>query len=203
MDGTSGRMPEPARRRHLTRGKSAKLSRLSLMGYILCFLFGVVVGAQWHSLYLFPFPQLHDWKNSQKVPVPSSRKIVVTKYTAKTPVFLDRLYFDLIGDKRLEGLFLVQISRHQSDNININAYKAITIYRFITDDNTNTYVDSWTSSDIPIYVRGHSTNLTRVVKKDFPAGKITLHPGGPVASSPILIKVHDYTESPMEFEVLD
>jgi hypothetical protein len=129
--------------------------------------------------------------------------MIITRYTAKTPVFVDRQYFDSIGDERLEGLFIVQIPRHYSDNIIINAHRALTIYRFITEDNNNTPFDSWKSSDIPINVRGWSTTHTRIVTKDFPAGIITLHPGGPVASSPILIKVHNYKMPSLEFEVLD
>jgi len=175
---------------------------LLLIGFFV-FIAGLVIGAQWYRLYLFPFPQLHNWKYPPEVRVPLSEKMIITRYTAKTPVFLDRLYFDSIGDERLEGLFLVQIPRHHSDNIIIKAYRRITIYRFITDDNINTHFDSWTSSDIPINVRGHSTTHTRVVKKDFPAGIITLNPGGPVASSPVLIKAHNYTAPSLEFEVLD
>lgn len=180
-----------------------KLWRLSLIGYIVFLLFGVLVGVQWHRLYIFPFPQLQNWNNPQEEHVPLSKKMVITKYSTKTPVFLDRLYFDSIGDKRLEDLFLVQIPRHYSDDITINAYQPVTIYRFISDDNINTYFHSWTPSDIPIDVRGKSTKHTRIVKKDFPAGIITLQPGGPIASSPILIKVHNYTEPSLEFEVLD
>jgi hypothetical protein len=177
--------------------------RLLLVIGFFVFSAGLVIGAQWYRLYLFPFPQLYNWKYPPEARVPLSEKMIITKYTAKTPVFVDRQYFDSIGDERLEGLFLVQIPRHYSDNIIIKAHSAITIYRFITDDNINTPFDSWTSSDIPINVRGWSTKHTRVVTKDFPAGKITLHPGGPVAASPILIKVHNYTAPFLEFEVLD
>lgn len=167
------------------------------------FIAGLIIGAQWYRLYLFPLPQLHDLRYPPEVRVPLSEKMIITRYTAGTSVFLDRLYFDSIGDQRLEGLFLVQIPRHYKDNIIIKADAAVTIYRFISDDNINTDFDSWTTTDIPINVRGFTTTHTRVVKKDFPAGIITLVPGGPVAASPILIKVHDYTAPPFEFEVLD
>jgi len=36
-----------------------------------------------------------------------SNKLVITTYSKCTPVFLDRLYFNLISDKRLEGLYLL------------------------------------------------------------------------------------------------
>lgn len=179
---------------------------LLLMGFLVLsagLLIGAVIGAQWYRLYLFPFPQLHEWRYPPEVRVPLSEKMLITRYTAGTPVYLDRQYFDTIGDERLEGLFLVQIPRHRLDNVVIEAHRPVAIYRFISDDNINTDFDSWTSSDIPIKVRGHSTTFTGVVEKDFPAGIITLHPGGPVASSPILIKVRNYTAPPLAFELLD
>jgi hypothetical protein len=175
---------------------------LLLIGFFV-FSAGLVIGAQWYRVYLFPFPQLYNWKYPIEKRVPLSEKIIVTKYTAKTPVFVDRQYFDSIGDKRLEDLYLVQIPRHHKENIIINSHRALSIYRLITDDNINTPFDSWTSSDIPINVRGWSTKHTRVVNKDFPAGIITLNPGGPIASSPILIKVHNFTSASLPFEVIN
>lgn len=163
---------------------------------------GLVTGVQWHRLRLFPFPQLHAWKYPPEG-VRKSEKFVITRYSAETPVFLDRLYFDTVGDERLEGLFLLQIPRHHSDNIVIKANRSLTVYRFISDDNVNTAFESWTPSDIPINVQGYSTKHTRVVKKGFAAGMITLSPGGPVAASPVLIKVHDHTAPALGFEVLN
>ena len=32
--------------------------------------------------------------------------------------FVDRTYIDVIGDPRLEGLFLIQIKRHEEKNSN-------------------------------------------------------------------------------------
>ena len=180
-----------------------QLSRSVIIGFIACFLVGTAFGVQWHRLYIFPFPQIHDWRFPPKAPVALSEKAVITKYTKKIPVFSDRLYFDSIGDKRLEGLYLVQIPRHTRKNIKINAHKPITIYRFITDRNTNRSLHTWTATKIPIFVRGHTCTHTRVVKKDFPAGMITLHPGGPVASSPILIKVRGHKAPSLAFEALD
>lgn len=176
--------------------------RLLLIGFLL-FSAGLIIGAQWYRLYLFPFPQLNNWKYPPESRVYLSEKMIITKYTAKIPVFLDRLYFDSIGDERLEGLYLIQIPRHYSDNITIKAQSAVTIYRFISNDNLNTPFDSWTSTDIPIDVRGWTTTHTHVVKKDFSAGIITLDPGGPVASCPILIKVHNHESLSPEFEVLN
>lgn len=178
-----------------------KLGRLLLIG-ALVFGAGLVTGVQWHRLRLFPFPELHAWKYPPEGVV-KSEKPVVTRYSAETPLFLDRQYYDTVGDERLEGLFLIQIPRHHSDSITIEAEKSLTIYRFISDDNLNTAFESWTPTDIRIHVRGFSTAHTRVVKKDFAAGIVTLSPGGPVASSPILVEVHDYVVPAPGFAVLD
>jgi hypothetical protein len=163
---------------------------------------GMVTGVQWHRLRLFPFPELHAWKYPPEGVV-KSEKPVVTRYSAETPLFLDRPYYDTVGDERLEGLFLIQIPRHHADSIVINAERSLTIYRLISDDNLNTAFESWTPSDIRVHVRGYSTAHTRVVKKDFAAGTITLSSGGPVASSPILIEVHDLAVPALGFEVLN
>ena len=164
---------------------------------------GAPIGVEWFRLDLFPFPQIREWRYPPEVRVPKSEKFVITRYSAGTSVFQDREYFDTIGDERLEGLYLVQIPRHYKENIIVEAHQPLTIYRFISDDNDNSVFDSWIPSDIPIKVRGFTTTHTRVVTKDFPAGKITLPPGGPIASSPILIKIHNSTAPPLEFEVLD
>lgn len=164
---------------------------------------GSVIGALWYREDLFPLPQLHDWTSPPEERVPLSKKMVITRYTAQTPVFSDRQYFDSIGDERLVGLYLVQIPRHYSDKITIEAHRPVTVYRFISDDNVNAPFDSWTPTDIPISVRGHTTTHTRVVKQDFPAGTITLDPGGPVASSPVLIELDNPTAPSLVFKVLD
>ena len=162
-----------------------KPKSLLLIG-LLVFGAGLVSGVQWHRLDLYPFPQLRAWKYPPHG-VLKSERFVITRYTAGTPVFQDRQYYDTVGDERLEGLFLLQIPRHCSDDIVIKADSSLTIYRFISDDNLNTPFESWAPTDIRIHVRGFSTAHTRVVKKDFAAGMITLSPGGPVSASPILI----------------
>lgn len=161
---------------------------------------GLVAGVQWHRLHLFPFPQLHAWRYPPQG-VLKSEKFVITRYTAGTPVYVDRLYYDAVGDDRLEGLFLVQIPRHYSDDIVIRADSSLTIYRFISDDNLNAPFESWTPTDIQVHVRGFSTAHTSVVKKDFSPGTLTLSPGGPVASCPILIEVHNFKAPAIGFEV--
>jgi hypothetical protein len=164
-----------------------------------------VLGAQWFRMDLFPIPQLHDLIIPPETRVPLDPNMIAIKYTAKTPVFLDKLYYDTVGDKRLEGLSLLQIPRHHAEDVTIDVNRATTIYRFISEDNDNEPFEDWTPTDIPIHVRGYTTTHTRVVKKEFPAGTITLSAGGPIASSPILIDVHGFsaTEPSFEFQVVD
>lgn len=163
---------------------------------------GSVLGALWYRLELFPYQQLREWTNPPEERVPLSKKMIITRYTAQTPVFSDRQYFDTIGDERLEGLYLLQVPRHYAEQIMIEAHSPVTVYRFVSDDNVNTAFESWTDTDIPISVRGNTTTHTRVVKKDFPAGTFALEPGGPIAASPVLIELGDTAPAP-DIEVLD
>lgn len=163
---------------------------------------GMLAGVQWHRHHLFPYPQIQAWLYPPHG-VLKSEKFIVTTYTAGTAVFLDRQYYDGVGDDRLNGLLLLQIPRHYKHDINIRADSSLTIYRFISDENDNTPFESWTPTDIPISVRGFTTIHTRVVKKDFSSGMITLSPGGPIAASPILIEVHNYAAPALGFEVIN
>ena len=94
-------------------------------------------------------------------------KIIVKKYTAGTPLFSDRTYFDEIGDGRLDGLFLAQIRRHDQATIIIKAKKPLTIYRLISVINDNSFSYNYEKTDIEVKVVGTSTTHTKVIKKDF------------------------------------
>ena len=115
--------------------------KIKLFICIFILFIGLIIGAQWYRLYIFPFPQLHEWKSGGEISgqpyVEYSGKLVITTYSKHTPVFLDRLYFDSISDNRLEGLYLVQIPRHYHDNIRIKPSKDLIIYRAISDNNNN------------------------------------------------------------------
>ena len=164
---------------------------------------GLIIGAQRYRLFIFPFPQLQEWK-SGGAHVELSDKLVITAYSIHTPIFLDRLYFDSIGDKRLEGLYLVQIPRHYDENIRIKSSKDLIIYRAISDNNNNLYYDNWDLSDIQINIEGLSTSHKKVMKKLFPANNlIDLIPGGPAASDPIFVKIKDYVAPSLQFKILN
>ena len=182
------------------------------------FFIGLIIGVQWHRLFIFPFPQLRDWKSSQfhtwqledenigQSFVELSDQLTISIYSKNTPVFLDRLYFDSIGDNHLEGLYLVQIPRHYDDNIRIKPSKDLIIYRAISDNNNNLhyYRNDWDSAGIQINIKGSSTSHTKLIKKTFSAnGLIDLNSGGPVSSDPIFIMIKDYVTPPLRFEILN
>jgi hypothetical protein len=184
--------------------------KIKLFICIFILFIGLIIGAQWHRLFIFPFPQLHEWKSGKEINgqpyVELSNKLVITTYSKHTPVFLDRLYFDSISDNRLEGLYLVQIPRHYNDNIRIKPSKDLIIYRAISNNNNNFHYDNnnWDSSDIQTNIKGSSTSHTKVVKKLFPANNlIDLIPGGPIASDPIFIMVKDHLTPSLKFKILN
>ena len=185
-----------------------KLLKYKMLGAIFFILsVGLIIGAQWYRLYIFPFPQLHEWKvleYQRGIYVPPNVKLVTTIYSSKIPIFADRFYLDSIGDSRLEGIYLLQIPRHYSGNIRIKSTMDLVIYRAISDsnDNKNYDNDKWESSDIPINVKGGSASHTKIVNKTFLANKIIeLSSGGPITSDPIFIKVIDYDAPPLKFKV--
>jgi hypothetical protein len=120
----------------------------------------------------------------------SYNKIVIaSNYTVGNPLFIDRTYFDQLGDKRLEGLFQILIQRHQKGLVVIKAKKDLIVYRLVSLTNDNQVFDEYEETDIKVKVVGGSSEHTKVLKKKFPAGVITLFAGGPISASPILISV--------------
>jgi len=172
-----------------------KVKRFKLKQFfLLCFVFvlGLVIGAQWYRLHLFPFPQISKWRHPEFK--------VLKDYRVGTPVFFDRDYVETIGNPQLNGLFLVQIPRHAQKTIIIEAEQSLGIYRMISDHNDNRSLATWEKTDIEVMVKGVTCNHTQVVHKQFTAGKIFLAPMGPVASSPILINAKDRKSFSVDME---
>ena len=145
----------------------------------------------------FPKPQLKRLKNyyiPPQIPIPDlSMKTnlidkILTSYSAGTPVFSDREYYDLIGDARLESSYLLQIPRHLTYSVEIEVNHPVKIYRFLTDTNDNSVFSNWDFTDIEVKIIGSTCTHTTVVSKIFDPGKITLASGGPIAASPVLIQ---------------
>ena len=58
-------------------------------------------------------------------------------------------------------------------------------------------------TDIKVLVAGHSTSHVQVLKKRFRPGIITLSPGGPYASSPILFSTDEELPQINTFRLLE
>ena len=115
-------------------------------------------------------------------------KIRILPYAKGTPLFSDRNYEDEIGSTTLEPGYVVQLPRHFDGNITLMASEKIIIYRLISDDNDNQIFSDWNLTEIPVLVNGSSSKHTKVLSKTFNAGEIQLSSGGPLCSSPVLVK---------------
>ena len=169
---------------------------------IIVLFIAILAGAQWYRLYLFPFPQLNEFWPQSEPHIEISNKLATTVYSKNTSIFIDRLYFDSVGDKRLEGLYILQIPRHFSQNIRFKSSIDIVIYRAISDSNNNKdyYKDNWSQTDIQTHIQGQTSLHDKVIKKVFPADNlIELRPGGPVSSDPIFIEFLGYKAPSLEF----
>jgi len=157
----------------------------------------VLLGMELYRNNWFPRQQmkpLKDYYNPPPTPTPDLYMRtnfidkILTSYSAGTPLFSDRKYYDLIGDARLESSYLLQIPRHLTYSVEIEAHRPVKIYRCLTDANDNSVFSNWDITDIEVKIIGSSCMHTTVVSKIFDPGKITLTSGGPVAASPILIQ---------------
>ncbi|MCJ8331462.1 MAG: hypothetical protein HRT89_05025 [Lentisphaeria bacterium] len=149
----------------------------------------------------FPMPHLQDlcralFPPAKRPPDPDPLEaagykpgspFTIVSYRAGTPLFSNRGYYDRIGDNRLEGLQVLQIPRHLESSIDLELAGPVKIFRVLTASNDNSIFSDWTTTDIKVKIRGASCTHTTVVSMDFEAGIITLKPGGPMATSPILI----------------
>ncbi len=122
--------------------------------------------------------KVNEWKDS---------KLTVSNYSYGVPMYLNEPYSDTIGDKRLEGLRIIKIMRHQKGDIKLKTKYPITIYRVTSDEDQGLYHD-YEDTNIQVKLIGNSSVHNKVVKKDFKAGLIVLAPGGPVSTSPVLFK---------------
>lgn len=158
---------------------------------LIIFTSGIFIGMLLYKNKWFPTPLLVSIKRYFKPPTPpiyDHIDMIITQYTKGMPLFSDRTYHDTIGDKALESLYLIQIPRHRKFPIEFESSTPIEVLRLVSDANDNQIFEDWEKSDIKVYVKGASCIHTGVVTKTFEPGKITLSPGGPVASSPILIR---------------
>jgi hypothetical protein len=172
--------------------------------YVIVFMLGIIMGGIiYKKRGALPFYQYYI-QSSEKFNILTSYKknLLVVKYSAGSPLFIDRSYYDQIGDKRLEGLFLIQTARHYHGVIVIQAKKPLVIYRIISEANENNIFDEYEKTDIKVKVVGGTSEHSKVIKKKFPSGVISLDAGGSKTFSPILISIAGKPFPDLGFNVL-
>ena len=135
---------------------------------------GILIGLIWYRYRLPPLlffkktyiENTNFKKNIDSITSYEDAQLTYSKYTHGVPLFLDRSYSDALGDKRLEGLYLIQINRHENKNIIINTKLPITIYRLVPKENAG-LTHSYEKTNINVMVEGLSINHVQVLKKTF------------------------------------
>ena len=161
--------------------------------YIAVFVLGIILGGLIHNnryYFTLPFKKLST-EEAKKFNILNfyNKSILISRYTQGSPLWIDRSYFDQIGDKRLEGLFLILTKRHRQDLVMINGINPLTVYRLVSESNNNNIFEGYEETDIRVKIVGGGSTHTKVLKKNFPKGIISLATGGPTSASPILISV--------------
>ena len=164
-----------------------------LYNFLILFL-GMLMGVFWYRQMLPPLPLIKKvykenssyYKRIKSIPTYKDAQLTYSKYKMGVLLYLDRSYADTIGDDRLDGLYLIQINRHETQNIMVKTNSPITIYRIVPEKNSGLN-HQYEKTNIKVMVKGVSTtNLVNVVKKKFESGNIILSPGGPITAAPIL-----------------
>ena len=161
------------------------------------FSIGILIGAIWYRLQLFPIPELKHFK---------SHRTYSVQYFSGDSIFLDRAYFDESGNKSLDNMFLIKLTRHRNDKdlIVLNVKAPITVYRILSKTNENNFLYNYDPTSIKVNIVGSNSTHSEVVKKDFNSGVIKFSPGKGVSSSPILISPRSGESQQDEvFEILE
>ena len=131
---------------------------------------------------------------------PNYKQIIVKKYFPGINIYLDRNYFNHNNDEKLNGLTLIQISRHRVSDIHLNVVDDIIIYRVLCEKNNNEKYKDWEKQNFELAIIGSSCVHTTVVKKKNKKGIVKIASGGPVASDPIFID--NLTSNEQEIKVI-
>ena len=128
----------------------------------------------------------NEYKNWNKLN-PNFKEIFIKKYYSGLNIFSNRHYFNHRNDEKLKGLYLVQIPRHYNNDIFLNIFNEIIIYRVLCKKNNNEKYASWKKANYKLLIIGASCVHTEVVKKKFKKGLIKISPGGPYSANPIFV----------------
>ena len=143
----------------------------------------------------------NEYKNWNKLN-DNFKQISIKKYYPGLNIFSDRHYFNHRNDEKLKGLYLVQIPRHYQDDIYLNVFNDIFVYRVLCEKyNKNEEYINWEKENYKLLIIGGGCIHTEVVKKKFKKGIIKISPGGPNSSNPIF--VYNSKSSEQIFQLYD
>jgi len=187
--------------------------------YLILLLFMFCYGFISHRHQVFPYqiikffqtnsiPPLHaeydkiknEYKNWDKLN-DNIKQISIKKYYPGLNIYSDRHYFNHRNDEKLKGLYLVQIPRHYQDDIYLNVFNDIFVYRVLCEYNKNEEYINWEKENYKLLIIGGGCIHTEVIKKKFKKGIIKISPGGPNSSNPIF--VYNSKSSEQIFQLYD
>ena len=143
----------------------------------------------------------NEYKNWNKLNN-NFKQISIKKYYPGLNIYSDRHYFNHRNDEKLKGLYLVQIPRHYQDDIYLNVFNDIFVYRVLCEkNNKNKEYINWKKENYKLLIIGTDCIHTEVVKKKFKKGIIKISPGGPNSSNPIF--VYNSKSSEQIFQLYD
>tara|TARA_B100000579_G_scaffold435025_1_gene457293 strand:+ start:2325 stop:2885 length:561 start_codon:yes stop_codon:yes gene_type:complete len=168
---------------------------------ILFFLIAFILIFSWgyhsHKKQIFPHKVLKTFKNffyKKKIEdkewekkVTEAYPSVFFNYQPGSYIFNDRKYINYLNDKELVGFTILQLPRHYTKSIKIEALDDIIIYRILCKKNNNDAYKNWQKVNFKVNIIGKSCRHTDIVRKKFSKQIITLLPGGPISADPIFI----------------
>jgi hypothetical protein len=176
------------------------------VGFIILFLTGIATGATWRHFNVAPFPQLHRWAHP-KCEMPSTTNIpkhnatAIVIYKKNVPLFIDRHYCDSSETEIFDGSYLIQVQRHRTSDLNLLVQKELIAYRILSEANDNTPFADWNRSNLRAKVEGAGCTHEIIIQKRLAPGEYFLPAGGPMASSPLLVKIIGENASDLGFEI--
>jgi len=128
----------------------------------------------------------NKYENWDKLNV-NYEKIFIKKYFPGLNIYSDRHYSNHRNDEKLKELYLVQIPRHYKDQIYLNVFNEVIVYRALCAKNNNDEYANWEKENYKLAIIGSSCAHTEMIKKKFKKGIIKINPGGPISSNPIFV----------------
>jgi len=131
--------------------------------------------------------KLEEYINKRENLVNIDPKKKIVKYSIGMNIWIDRYYFDIINNIKIDDLFLIQQKRHNTNDIVINSKKKMNIIRVLCSINDNSNYADWKKISYNFLIIGGTCIHDEAVMKEFEAGSIIIPSGGPIASDPIFI----------------